>query len=139
MATKIVCDDPMNERFASVMTIFGWIGLAIVAVCGILYIFNLDPFITRSVAIANWGAPAGQFWQDAGVKTGSYTWLFDNLKYTDCLTMVGIAILAFAPLLSVLATVPRCAQKTYSFLMMLVAVELVFAITRPLIMGGTGG
>jgi hypothetical protein len=139
MATKTICTDPMNDRFARVMTIFGWIGLGIVAVCGILYIFNLDPFITRSAAIANWGSPAGQFWEDAGVQTGGYTWLFDNFKYTDCLTMFGIAILAFAPLLSVLATIPRCAQKTYSFLMVIVSVELVFAITRPLIMAGAGG
>lgn len=139
MATKTICDDPMNERFARVMTVFGWIGITIVGICGILYIFNLDPFITRAAAIANWGDPSSQFWQNAGVQTGSYTWLFDNLRYTDCLTMCGIAILALAPLLSVLATVPRCAHKTYSFLMIVVSIELVFAITKPLFMGGTGG
>lgn len=86
-----------------------------------------------------WGMPACQFWEEGkGVQTGGYTWFLTRFEYTDCLAIFGVAILASAPLLSVLATIPRCSHKIYVCLMIVISLELTFSVLRPLIMSGAG-
>ncbi len=139
MSENRIQADPMNERFARVMVIVARVGLVAMAICGFLWLFNFDPYMTRNVALADCSDAACLFWkQGAGAQTGGYAWFLTKLKYTDSLTILAVAVLASAPLLSMLATIPRCSRKVYVFFMTVIALELTFAIVRPLIMkGGT--
>lgn len=135
-ATKIPADQ-MNERFAKVMIILSRIGLITIAICGVLWLFNFDPYVTRSIAIADVGDTASQFWSvGAGAHIGGYAWFLTKLKFTDCLTIFAVAVLAAAPLISMVATIPRCSRKVYMCFMAAIALELTFAMLRPLIMKG---
>lgn len=129
--------DPMNERFAKVMMILSRVGLGIMVICGFLWLLNFDPYVTRNVALSYCGDPASLFWKEgAGIHIGGYAWFLTKLKYTDCLAILGVTILASTPLLSMLATIPRCSRKIYAFFFAVIVLELAFAVVRPLIMKG---
>lgn len=129
--------DPMNERFASVMVIVARVGLVAMAICGFFWLFNMDSYVSRNVALAYCGDPAAMFWKDGvGANIGGYSWFLTKLKYTDCLTIFGVTLLASAPLISMLATIPRCPKKIYMVFMAAIVIELAFAVVRPLIMKG---
>jgi hypothetical protein len=131
--------DPMNERFARIMSTLALVGLSVMIVFGILCILNLNSYITRDIAATHWGVPASQFWKEGkGIETGGYAWFLTRFEYTDCLAILGVAILASAPLLSVLATIPRCSRKIYAYLMIVICLELTFSVVRPLFMAGAG-
>ena len=127
--------DSMNDRFARVMVIVSRIGLIAMVVCGVLWLFNFDPYVNRSIALAHCTDSASLFWKEgAGAKTGGYAWFLTKLKYTDCLTILAVIVLAVAPLISLVATIPRCTRKIYVCFMAVIALELGFAILRPILM-----
>lgn len=137
MSDNKVPADPMNERFAKVMTIVGWTGLVVMALFGFLYLFGLNSYIPADVVVDHWGAPASEFWENTkGIEVNGYSWFLTNLGKMDCISTLGVAALALAPLLSVIAIIRRAPQKFYVFLMIVISLELIFAVVRPLIMAG---
>lgn len=137
MSEKKSQTDPMNERFAEVMVILSRVGLIALVICGFLWLFNCDPYITRNLALADCGEPAALFWkQGVGAQIGGYAWFLTKLKYTDCLTMFAVVLLAATPLISMLVTIPRCSRKIYGCFMAVIVIELAFAVIKPLIMKG---
>ena len=137
MLEKGLQSDPRNERFASVMVILARVGLITMAICGFLWFFNFDPLMSRNIALANCSDSASLFWKaGAAIHTGGYAWFLTRLNYTDFLTIFGVSVLASAPLVSMLATIPRCSRKVYLVFMIAIVLELTFAVVRPILMKG---
>ena len=130
--------DPMNTTFARVMEIFTVIGLFAMIIPAIGYFAGINQFVELQEAVKHWYKPASQFWEETkGIKISGYSWFLNNLSYTDCLSIMGIVILAIAPLLSIIATIPK-SKGIYAILLAILAVEFVVAILRPLFMHVTG-
>ena len=130
--------DPMNMTFAKVMEIFTVIGLIAMIIPAIGYFAGINQFVDLQEAVKNWDKPASQFWEETkGIEISGYSWFLDNLDYTDCLSVLGIVILAIAPLLGIIAAIPK-SKGMYAILLTILAVEFVVAILRPLFMQVTG-
>lgn len=137
MPEKEVYVDPMNTIFAKVMEIFTWVGLIVMVVFGLLYLFGLNSYVSMPSAISHWGEPASKFWEEVkGVRISGYSFL-TYLNTMDCLSMIGISILALAPLLSIIGALFR-SKKIYTVLLLILTAEFIFAVIRPLIMAGGG-
>jgi len=126
--------DPMNKTFAKVMEVFTLIGLIVMVIFGLLYLFNLSSYVDTQSAIAHWGHSASKFWEETkGVRISGYNWFLTNLNRMDCLSMLGIVILALTPFLSIVFAIPR-SKGAYRGLLFILTLEFIFAILRPLIM-----
>jgi len=137
MQEKEIQVDSMNTSFARVMEIFTWIGLITMVIFGLLYLFDLNSYVSVASVISHWGNSESKFWQETkGIRISGYLFL-KHLNTVDCLSMVGVCILALAPLFSVVAALFR-SKKIYTILLLILTVEFIFAIIRPLIMGGGG-
>ena len=133
MSKREVYVDPMNTTFAKVMEIFTWGGLIVMVIFGLLYLFGLSSYVSMPSAISHWGESASKFWEETkGIHISGYLFLH-HLNTVDCLSMVGISILALAPLFSVIGALFR-AKKVYVILLLILTAEFIFAIIRPLIM-----
>ncbi len=134
--------DPINLIFAKAMEIVTWIGLVFMIIFGVLYLAGLPSFVNMKVAIANWHLPVGHFWEEVkSVHIHGYHWFLGNIHLMDCLSMVGICILALAPFASLVAALSKVGgqHKAFVFLFLILIVEFVFAILKPIIMPGVGG
>ena len=133
--------DPLNIRFAKTMEITTYIGLIIMIVCGLLYLFGLPGFVEMKQAIVNWHLPVSEFWKKTKeMEVHGYSWFFINLKKMDCLSMVGICFLALAPFVSLIAILPKTInQKLYFVFIIIMIIEFIFAIFKPIIMPTVGG
>jgi len=130
--------DPVNIRFARVMEILTVVGLLVMIIPAIGYFMGINQFVSLEEAIKHWDEPAHKFWEDMkGMEISGYSWFLNNLSYTDCLSIVGIVILALTPLISLIVSIPK-AEKLYKVLLFILAVEFVIAIVRPLFMHVTG-
>lgn len=128
--------DPMNVRFARVMEVITWIGLILMIVSGIAYLISGAGFVDVNSALEHWGDPSSTFWKETkGIEIHGYSWFFGNLRYMDCLSLVGVVLLAGTPLLSTIAAITKADSK-YKIILGALVIEFVFAIMRPLIAGG---
>ncbi|MEF3169240.1 MAG: hypothetical protein K6360_07955 [Deltaproteobacteria bacterium] len=139
MENNIACKvDPMGVAFAKAMEIFTYIGLAVMLIPGVIYLFDVRPFIDVHKVAAHWGEPSSQFWEHVNNMTiHGYSWFLSNLGYMDMLCIGGVAILSLVPLVSIFAALMK-AKGTYRGLLFLLLLEFVFAIVKPLILGGAG-
>ncbi len=134
--------DPANLVFARAMEIVTYIGIAVMIIFGILYLVGISPFVDIKSAIAHWHLPVKEFWEEAvGIHIKGYSWFLSHLSKMDCLSMLGICILSLAPLASLIAAWPKAgAQHKVMYLLFLILVlEFVFAILKPIILPGLGG
>ncbi len=129
--------DPMNKAFARTMEILTYIGLIMMLIPGIAYIFGNGGLISVEQAIMNWGKPASEFWTAVGVDPDGYSWFLDNLTYLDCLSILGIVFLAISPIVATISSLLRADTK-YRIILTVVVIELVIAILRPLFMHTVG-
>lgn len=130
--------DPMNVAFGRAMEVFTYIGLVLMVVPGVIYIITGTGYIDVERVIANWDKSTDEFWNEIkGVEVRGYSWFMNNLSSFDCLSIVGIVILAVAPLVSIIAAIPKSNLK-YRVILAVVIIEFMFAIVRPLIMQVTG-
>jgi|Deesub1362A_J573_1020465.scaffolds.fasta_scaffold00378_4 hypothetical protein len=130
--------DPMNITFAKVMEIFTIIGLIAMIIPAIGYFAGVSQFVDLQDAVKHWDKPAGKFWEETKqIEISGYAWFLDNLNYMDCLSILGIVVLALAPLLSLIATIPK-SKGVYVLLLTILVVEFIIAILRPLFMQVTG-
>jgi len=137
MSNKEVYIDPINTTFARVMEICTWIGLIVMLVFGVLYLFELNSYVSMSSVVSHWGLPASKFWEETkGVHINGYLFLH-HLNTMDCLSLIGISLLALAPFFSLIGTLFR-AKGIYFILILILLCEYIFAIIRPLIMAGGG-
>ena len=130
--------EPMNTVFARVMEIMTTIGLVVMIVPGLISLTGQNVFIDPVHTVNNWDKPAEEFWMDAkGMRIHGYGWIIENLERFDCLSLVGIVILALTPMVSIVAAMTK-APRIYKLILLIVLAELSFAIVRPLIMAGGG-
>ncbi len=136
--TKEVEVEPMNTVFARVMEILTMVGLAVMIIPGLISLTGQNVFVDPIHAMNNWDKPAEEFWMDVkGIRVHGYDWFLENLDRFDCLSLMGIVILALTPIASIIASITR-APKIYKIILVIVLAELTFAIIRPLIMAGGG-
>ncbi len=133
--------DPLNLSFARVMELATYAGLAIMVIFGILYLVGISGFVDMKQAVANWNLPVTEFWKEVkGVEIHGYSWFLSHLTKMDSLSMLGICLLSLAPLLGLVAALLRAGgQKAYVIFFLIMIVEFVFAILKPIIMPGVGG
>jgi len=135
---KEVKVDSVNLRFARVMEILTMVGLLVMIIPAIGYFMGVNEFVSLKEAIMHWDEPAHKFWEETkGMKISGYSWFLNNLTYTDCLSIIGIVILALTPLISLIVSIPK-AEKLYKVLLLILVIEFIIAIVRPLFMHVTG-
>ncbi len=133
--------DPTNLIFARVMEVMTYIGIAVMIIFGLLYLFGLKAFVNMKSAVSHWHLPVGKFWEEvSGIHISGYSWFLTNLSSMDCLSMIGICILASAPLGAIVAAITKVGKyRVFVFLFLILIIEYVFAILKPIIMPGVGG
>ncbi|MCD6490288.1 MAG: hypothetical protein J7K20_06160 [Thermodesulfobacterium sp.] len=133
--------DPLNITFAKFMEITTYIGLIIMIIFGLLYLFGLPGFVNMKHAISHWNLPVNKFWEEVkGIRVYGYSWFLTNLTAMDCLSMVGICILALAPLAGLVSGVFKTkGQKLYTIFFIILTIEFLFAILKPIILPSVGG
>ncbi|WP_038057338.1 hypothetical protein [Thermodesulfobacterium hydrogeniphilum] len=133
--------DPLNITFAKFMEITTYIGLIVMVIFGLLYLFGLPGFVNMKHAISHWNLPVSKFWEEVkGIRVYGYSWFLTNLTAMDCLSMVGICILALAPLAGLVSGIFKTkGQKAYTIFFIILTIEFLFAILKPIIMPGVGG
>lgn len=130
--------EPMNVTFARTMEIFTYIGLVLMIAPGIIYLVSGAGFVGVESAVEHWNEPSSTFWKETkGIEIHGYSWFLNNLSYMDCLSIVGIVLLAVTPLASIIAALPK-ADSRYKVILGVLVLEFIFAIVRPLLMHVTG-
>ncbi len=130
--------DPMNTIFARVMEILTFMGLIVMIIPAIGYFVGINQFVELQDAVEYWDKPASKFWEDTkNIEISGYSWFIDNLTYMDCLSIIGVVLLAITPLASLIAAIPRT-KGIYTILLVILVVEFIIAIVRPLFMHVTG-
>ncbi len=132
---KEVLVEPMNYIFGRIMEILTIIGLIAMFVPGIIYIITGKGYLSRDVVVKYWDLKASAFWEKVmGVKVFGYSWFLNHLSATDCLSIIGVCILAITPLISLFGAEIK-ADKKYKILIGILILEFLFAIFRPILMG----
>ncbi len=128
MEEKKISVDPMALAFAKVMTVFTIIGIALMVAPSIPYFMGYNQYISLQMASKYWNESTVNFWKHVkGITVHGYDWIFTNLEYTDCQSMIGVLLLMITPLLSMISAIPKADQKVFKLLLLLAAVE--FAIS----------
>jgi hypothetical protein len=123
--------DPANVMFAKTMRIATLVALAIMIGAGIAYLTGTHDMVGVDAAVQHWDQSATDFWQStAGSSVGGYSWFDTHLTTADGVSVLGVALLALVPLVSILAWLPK-AGRTYKVITGVLAVEFLVAILRP--------
>jgi len=130
--------DPINIVFARVIEILTYIGIVLMIVPGVIYVISGSGLVDVKEAVANWDKSVKDFWIDTKkMEIRGYNWFLTNLHYFDCLSIVGVVILALAPLIAIIASITKADFK-YKIMLSIVIIEFIIAIVRPLIVSVTG-
>jgi hypothetical protein len=123
--------DQMYSRFARVLSICTWAGLGVVIVFGGLYLLGFGSSVEVHRVIEYWDRPVSRFWQSVrGSPVTDYSWFLSNLRGMDSISVLGVVLLAFAPLIALLVTLWRFGKPLRLFLIILAA-EFIFSMVRP--------
>jgi len=127
--------EPMNYVFGRIMEVLTVVGLIVMFVPGIIYVVTGKGFLSRELVVKNWGLKASAFWEKVmGIKVFGYSWFLSHLNAMDCLSIVGVCILAITPLISLFGAEIKADSK-YKVLIGILIIEFLFAIFRPILMG----
>lgn len=123
--------EPANAAFAKAMKIGTLVGLAIMIGAGIVYFTGIHDMVNVDAAVEHWDEEAPEFWEDtADNNVGGYSWFATHPTTADGVAIMGIALIALVPLLSLLAWLPKVNRK-YKFITVILLVEFMFGILRP--------
>jgi len=126
--------DGMSQTFIRVMEFLTVIGLVVMIIPAIGYFAGIRQFVDVKETVRHWDKPASKFWEETRqINVDGYSWLRDNITYTDCLSILGIIVLMLAPLLSIIAAIPK-SEGIYALLFLVLAIEFLIAVLRPLFM-----
>ncbi len=132
--------DEMGLAFAKIMTIFTIVGIVLMVLPAIAYFMGINPYVPLTEAHKYWRLSANDFWLNVtGRKVTGYSWIFDHLDKTDCLSMIGVLILMITPLLSILAGVVKAENRTYRILLLIAALEFIASILVKSLVAVTSG
>lgn len=131
MADRKREEDAMIRRYASVLRVCMWIGLLIVLVFGVLYLMNINPANDVDLVLEHWDRPSQTFWQALrGGYADGYSWFLDSLPAMDSLSIMGILLLATAPLIALIFIIFRM-RGIYLLLITILIAGYLFSIFRP--------
>ncbi len=126
---KEVKVDEMGLAFGKTMIIFTIIGIIMMIVPGLFYFAGVRQYIPFSEVSKYWAGSASEFWlHTKGFKVHGYEWIFNNLFYTDILSMLGVLMLMITPLISIIASMIKAPNKVYRILLFLSAVEFIISM-----------
>lgn len=126
---KEVRVDDMGLAFGKSMIVFTIIGIIMMILPAIVYFLGVRQYIPLSEVSKYWTGSAAEFWQNTkGFHVHGYGWIFNNLGYTDILSMLGVLLLMVTPLISMLAAMFKAHTKAYRVLLFLAALEFVISI-----------
>ncbi len=121
--------DEMGLAFAKTMMIFTVIGIVLMVLPAIAYFMGINQYVPLTEAHKYWRLSANDFWLNVTGRTVTgYSWIFDHLDKTDCLSMIGVLLLMITPLLSMLAAVVKAEDRTYRVLLLIAALEFIASI-----------
>ncbi len=127
--------EPMNYVFGRIMEILTIVGLIAMFIPGIIYVITGKGFLSREIVVKYWGLKASAFWQKVmGIKVFGYSWFLNHLGTMDCLSILGVCILAVTPLICLIGAEIKADSK-YKILIGILIIEFLFAIARPILMG----
>jgi len=131
--------EPLNISFAKSMEIITWIGIIGMLTFGVLYLIGISSFVEVKDAINYWNLSTIDFWKEIkGMEISGYGWFLNNLSAMDSLSMLGICILSIAPLVAIISAIPKTSQRIYIIFFIILTIEFLFAIVRPLMIAGGG-
>jgi len=123
--------EPANVMFAKTMRIATLVALAIMIGAGIAYLTGTHDMVGVDAAVDHWDEAAPAFWSDtAASDVGGYSWFDTHLTTADGVSVLGVALLALVPLLSLLAWLPK-AGRVYKALTGVLVIEFLVAIAQP--------
>ena len=126
-------DASINMTFARTMRILTWIGLIVLFVFGIFYLFGVNVKYGPSLIMQNWDKPASQFWLEVkGQEARGYAWFLSFVPSMDSLAMTGIMLLLLTPLITLMFAVWHL-KGMYLVLVLILIVEFLFSVFRPLL------
>ncbi len=121
--------DEMGLVFGKTMIIFTIIGIIMMIAPALFYFGGIRQYIPLSEVSKYWTGSASEFWQNTkGFHVHGYGWIFNNLFYTDILSMLGVLMLMITPLISMLASIIKAPNKTYKILFFLSALEFIISM-----------
>ncbi len=121
--------DEMGLAFAKTMMIFTVVGIVLMVLPAIAYFMGINQYVPLTEAHKYWRLSANDFWLNVTGRTVTgYSWIFDHLDKTDCLSMIGVLLLMITPLLSMLAAVVKAEDRTYRVLLLIAALEFIASI-----------
>lgn len=113
-----------QERYARVLAVGSHIGLALLVVFFVIYIFEVVPPLVPHEQLAElWSSPSSQFLGGAGVSPG-WDWA-RFVHHGDVLNLVGIAILALCSVPPIAAIMPLYWVSRRRAVFVVCALELV--------------
>ncbi len=129
--------DFVNRVFAKALRWLCNIGLAVIIISAVLYFAGLGPS-DLNLEVANWNKPAVEFWENVkGSTANGYSWFLASPMDPESDVVIGITLLALAPLVGFLLAIPGT-KGTLRLLLLIISVEFIYAIIRPLIMHVAG-
>ena len=139
-AGKEITVDEMGLAFAKLMMIFTVIGIVLMVIPAIFYFMGINQYVPLTEAYKYWRLSADKFWLNVtGRQVTGYSWIFDHLDKTDCLSMIGVLVLMMTPLLAMLAGAVKAENKTYRTLLLIASAEFIASILVKSIVAAAGG
>lgn len=125
--------DPANMYFAETLEKATWIGIGMMLFFGVLYLFGMNTYVDANSVVANWGEPARNFWHTLkGMEPNGYAWFLSEIGTMDSLSLIGIVLLALAPLVAVFTALIKATERASLILLSILSLEFIVAIVRPL-------
>jgi len=127
--TREVRVDDMGLAFGKSMIILTIIGIIMMILPAIFYFIGIKQYIPLEEVSKYWAGSASEFWQHTkGFHVHGYGWIFNNLFFTDTLSMLGVLLLMITPLISMFFAMFKAPTKGYKILLLLAALEFIISI-----------
>jgi len=121
--------DEMGLAFGKSMIVFTIIGIVMMVLPAIVYFLGYRQYIPLEQVSKYWTGSAVEFWKNTkGFHVHGYGWIFNNLFYTDTLSMLGVLLLMITPLISMVVAIFKAPGRAFKILLFLAAVEFVISI-----------
>jgi hypothetical protein len=127
--------EPDSKAFGAAMNWTAVVGLLVIGGGAILYLSGFYQYLSLNATLCHWEKPVSIFWTEIkDIETPGYSF-FRHPGYSDCICLIGVAILASAPLFGLAFALPK-SRKIHKILISVLIVELIFAMTRQLLFSG---
>ncbi|MDL2321769.1 hypothetical protein LJC47_05430 [Desulfosarcina sp. OttesenSCG-928-B08] len=129
---------PEQTAYADILFYGCWIGLAIMLITYLAYVFGLiTPHVPPDQLPDYWRQPVSHYLETAKVPTG-WGWVF-LLKQGDFLNFIGIALLAGLSIVCYIRSIPALFRKKDTLMAWIAVAEVVVLVVAASGIFGSGG